>query len=102
MENPYVVPAKPERDDYSTLDGDMRHWVGDALIQYTEVTRAFEKQLAMHRAWDEGKAEQAEIVSGLLLVASTVVRYYHRRQDHIVPSHQIDSLEQLIAKAKGK
>ena len=62
-------------------------------------------QRLMCRAWEECEAaikvEQTEIVSSLLLVANTVVRYYHRRQDHIVPSHLIDSLEQLVTKAGG-
>ena len=96
MENPYDAKLWTRCDVFGNHDKDGIH-----RIKGSRITTEF-GLTCLCLGYIEGKAEQAELLDSLLLVASTVVRYYRRRQDHVVPSHQIDSLEQLIAKAKGK
>ena len=72
--NPYLIPVKPEKDDYSTLKGDSRHWAGGKYTEYAALLADYEGQLEKHRLWHEGnvaaKAEQTEIVSELVTALS--------------------------------
>ena len=107
MENPYVIPAKPDKDDYSTVKGDSRHWKAGAYTEYTDLLADYEKQLASHRLWDEGniagKAEQAEIVRELVEAGRKALEEFlkanpYDRREVRFPSEA----EQAIARAVEK
>ena len=82
MENPYIIPVKPEKDDYSTVKGDMRHWAGGAYTKYVALLADYENQLKKHRLWQEGnvagKAESDKAKDDLIQAFDENVAEAHR------------------------
>ncbi len=70
-ENPYIVPVKPEKDDYSTVKGDSRHWAGGKYTEYAALLADYEGQLEKHRLWHEGhQSRDNEVALAVISIAT--------------------------------